>query len=153
MATTVKSLYDTDFQDWTAQTAELLRRGRFHEVDLEHVAEEIEDLGKRDWKAVRSQLRRMLMHLIKRKIQPERDGPSWSGSIDNARQEILDALRDSPSLRRRLSHEMGYVYESAIDLALAQTGLTDHRAAFGLPGDCPFTLSQLLDGPVDLLHF
>lgn len=84
MATISKALYDTDFVEWTAHNAELLRHGRFEEVDLEHVAEEIEDLGKRDLLAVRSQLRRMLTHSIKQKIQPERDGASWRRSIVNA---------------------------------------------------------------------
>ncbi len=65
MATITKTLYDTDFVEWTAQTADLLRQGRFDEVDLEHVVEEIEDMGKRDFRSARSQLRRMLLHLIK----------------------------------------------------------------------------------------
>jgi hypothetical protein len=54
MATTTKSLYDTDFVEWTARTAELLREGRFDEVDLEHLAEEVEDLGRSDRAAVSS---------------------------------------------------------------------------------------------------
>jgi hypothetical protein len=74
MAMIAKTLYDTDFVEWTAHNAELLRQGRFGEVDLEHVAEEIENLGKRDLRAARSQLRGMLTHWIKRKIQPERHG-------------------------------------------------------------------------------
>ena len=46
MATISKALYDTDFVEWTAHNAELLRHGRFEELDLEHVAEEIEDFRK-----------------------------------------------------------------------------------------------------------
>src|ERR1700722_19371875 len=103
MATITKTLYDTDFAERTTQTAGLLREGRFDEVDLKHVVEEIEDSGKSNFNAARSQLHRMLKHLIKRKIQPERDGTSWVISINSARREILNEIRDSPSLRRRLS--------------------------------------------------
>ncbi len=37
--------YDADFFEWTQQTARLLRQGSFELIDLEHVAEEIEDMG------------------------------------------------------------------------------------------------------------
>src|SRR5580700_894552 len=67
MATTTKTLYDTDFVEWTAHTAELLREGRLDAVDLEHLAEEIEDLGKSDRHTVLSHLHRLLLHQIKRK--------------------------------------------------------------------------------------
>jgi len=153
MATISKTLYDTDFVEWTAQTAELLRQGRFDEVDLEHVVEEIEDLGISNLKAAQSQLLRMLMHLIKQKIQPERDGASWRGSIISARQEIRSELRHSPSLRRRLSDELEDFYREAIEDALEETGLADRRADLGIPDRCPFTLAELLESPLDSLRF
>jgi hypothetical protein len=152
MATITKALYDTDFVEWTAQNAELLRQGRFDEVDLEHVAEEIEDLGKRDLLAVRSQLRRMLMHSIKQKIQPERDGASWRGSIVTAQGIIIDYVELSPSLRRQLTDSLPAVYRRAIKEALSETGLAGQRKDLGIPETCPFSLSQLVDGDVDSLQ-
>jgi hypothetical protein len=153
MATITKTLYDTDFAEWTAHTAELLRQGKFDEVDLEHVAEEIEDMGKRDFRAVESQLRRMLVHLIKQKIPPERDGTSWQGSIANAQEELLAVIRDSPSLRRRLSCEIAHVYTGAVRIALLETGSAGRRGDLGIPDQCPFTLSQLMDSDPDSLRF
>ena len=47
MDVVTKSLYDTDFVEWTAHAVELLRQRRFDEIDLENLIEEIEDLGKR----------------------------------------------------------------------------------------------------------
>ena len=41
-------LYDTDFAEWTRENAELLRSGRVADADLVHIAEEIEDMGKRE---------------------------------------------------------------------------------------------------------
>jgi hypothetical protein len=75
MSTPGKSLYDAGFVEWTARTTDLLRLGRLTGLDLENVAEEIEDLGKSERSAVRSQLRRMVVHLMKARIQPERAGP------------------------------------------------------------------------------
>jgi hypothetical protein len=100
MSTATKTLYETDFVEWTDHTAELLRQGKFDEVDLEHLIEEVEGLAGSDRHAVRSQLLRMLMYLIKERIQPERAGSSWRASIVNAQQEIHLVLEDSPSLRR-----------------------------------------------------
>ena len=42
----ITSLYDEDFAAWTSETARQFRAGRLSEVDVEHVAEEIEDMGK-----------------------------------------------------------------------------------------------------------
>ena len=141
MGTTTKTLYDTDFVEWSARTAELVRAGRLDEVDLEHVAEEIEDLGKRDRWAVQSQMVRLLLHQIKRKIQPERETASWRHSIAESRKRIRVRLKDSPSLRRFLEAELQDIYTDALHDALFETGVKNP----GLPEQCPFPLDQLLD--------
>jgi hypothetical protein len=139
MGTTTKTLYDTDFAAWSARTAELVREGRLDEVDLAHIAEEIEDLGKRERRTVRSQLRRMLTHLAKQQLQPERAGASWQVSILAARQELLDALADSPILRPYLEEHLQEIYGQAIELAKLETGVSAE-----LPQQCPYCLDELL---------
>lgn len=142
MGATTKTLYDTDFADWAGKTAELIRAGRLEDVDLEHVAEEIADLGKSERLAVRSQLRRMLLHLIKQRIQPERDGASWRGSIADARYEIAARIENSPSLRRDLETNLENVYRRAVRDAVYETGVSGDS----LPGLCPWNLDELLAG-------
>lgn len=142
MAVTVKTLYGTDFAEWAAQTAELLRERRFDEIDIENVAEEIRSLGDSQFQGARSQLRRMILHLIKQKIQPERDGASWRASIVNAQREIPDAIDLSPSLRRRVGEALATVYIQALRDAGHETGLATHE----VPAKCPFTLTELLEG-------
>lgn len=149
MAVIVKTLYGTDFAEWSAQTAELLRQRRFDEIDIENVAEEIQSLGDSQFQGARSQMRRMLMHLMKQKIQPERDGASWRASIVNAQRDILDAIDSSPSLRRKLGGRLDQLYDQAIRDARYETGLE----AADIPAQCPFTLDQLLEGNPTLLHF
>jgi len=83
MSTATKTLYETDFVEWADHTAELLRQGKFAEVDLEHLIEEVEGLAESDRHGVRSQMVRLLMHLIKLRIQPEREVTSWRTSIVN----------------------------------------------------------------------
>ena len=140
MGTVTKTLYDTDFVEWTAHTAERLRQGCLDEADLEYVAEEIEDLGKRDRRAVKSQLLRLLKHQIKRRIQPERDCAGWRESIDTSRDEISDIIADSPSLRSFLEENLVEIYLRALREALFETGL---RSA-DLPVQCPYSLDELL---------
>ena len=149
MGASVKNTYDADFVEWTAQTAELLREGRFSELDLEHLAEEIEDLGKRDASAARSQLRRMLMDLVKLRIQPERASQSWRRSIVDARAIIEDALEDSPSLRPYLEANLEKIYGKAVRAALEETQQNARDAR--IPTACPYTLEQLLTAPLDAL--
>jgi hypothetical protein len=145
MGATTKTLYETDFVEWTAQTAEFLRAARLHEVDLEHAAEEIEDLGRSERSAVASQLHRMLMHLVKQRIQPERDESSWPRSITQGRAGISYRLDDSPSLRRYLEDSLKTIYERAVNDALFETGLAEERKTLDLPSQCPYELKELLE--------
>ncbi|MBI3698676.1 MAG: DUF29 family protein, partial [Acidobacteria bacterium] len=69
-AVKAKDLYDLDFFEWTARNAELLREGRFTEADMEHIAEELEDMGKRDRRELESRLELLLEHLLKWQMQP-----------------------------------------------------------------------------------
>ena len=96
--------------------------------------------------AVRSQLRRMLTHLIDTRIQAERARVGWRGSIVNARIEILDHIADSPSLRRHAETDLQRIYREAIELAFAETNLAARAKELDIPAKCPYTLGELLEG-------
>jgi len=136
----MKQLYDQDFYEWTQQTAELLREGKLAELDLEHLAEEIGDMGNRDRRGVYNRLRVLLMHLIKWQIQPERRSRSWSATILEQRQRLNWILKNSPSLRRYAGEQLEEIYHLSALAALKATGLI-----ITLPEQCPFTLDQILD--------
>src|SRR3982751_902800 len=74
-------LYDRDFAEWTRHNAELLRAGRASEADLEHIAEEIEDMGKRERRSLHNRCVRLIEHLLKWEHQPEQRGSSWTRTI------------------------------------------------------------------------
>src|SRR5580700_5749903 len=63
-------LYDRDFAEWAVRNAELLRSGRVAEADLDHIAEEIEDMAKRERRAMQNRLARLIQHLLKWQVQP-----------------------------------------------------------------------------------
>ena len=113
----------------------------WHDVDTEHLAEELEDMGKREKRALRSGTVVLLVHLLKYTYQPEHLSPSWIGTIREQRKPMRDLLEDSPSLKTRFAEEIEDSYISARMLAAGETGLPETL----FPEDCPFTLHQLLD--------
>jgi hypothetical protein len=134
-------LYDEDFLAWTEHTAALLRRSRFAAIDVGHLAEEVEDMGKRDLREAHSRLRGLLVHLLKWRHQPKKRSRSWRATIVTQRQEIAELLQQSPSLRPKLADALAGIYDAAVARVVAETTL----AASIFAPHCPFTLDQILD--------
>ena len=137
--------YDDDFYAWTQYQAEVLRSmpvsdNRF---DREHVAEEIEDLGKSERDAVRSQVRRIIEHFLKLAHSPtEQPRISWMETIDDARETLPDKL--TATLRRDLEESLDVLYVQAQRRAargLRRYGEPD--AADALPQTCPYSLDDV----------
>ncbi|MBV8887413.1 MAG: DUF29 family protein [Chroococcidiopsidaceae cyanobacterium CP_BM_RX_35] len=61
----MSEIYLADFNSWIDRTVQLLRERRWHEIDLETLIEEVEDLGKSERRGIASQLTRLLLHLLK----------------------------------------------------------------------------------------
>ena len=80
-------LYEQDFYEWSHTTAALIRAGKWDDLDREALAEEVESLGKRDRRELRSRLQTLLMHLLKWRYQPSERSGSWRGTIRTARRE------------------------------------------------------------------
>lgn len=133
------SIYHTDFYQWTQQQAELLRQGALSALDIENLAEEIEDMGRSGQRAVESYLRNILLHLLKWRHQPERRGNSWRLSIKDGRHQIAKRLRESPSLRPRIAEMISDEYPMAREYAANETGLPLKT----FPEQCPFNAEQI----------
>ena len=129
--------YEIDFYSWTLHSAQLLREGKFSELDIENVAEEIESMGKSDKRELISRFALLLSHLLKWQYQPERRGNSWKHTIKNQRLEVKELLKDSPSLKYELDKQE-YAYEKALNIAIEETGLSENT----FPKNCPFSLEQ-----------
>ena len=133
-------LYETDLYSWAKRNAALLRNGRLSEIDVEHIAEELEDMGKSEQRALASHIRNLLLHLLKWKYQPSLRGASWELSISNSRDAIEDILADSPSLQPAFQALMEKMYPRARKAARIETGLPDTL----FPEECPFSADEIL---------
>lgn len=133
--------YLADFNVWIDQTAQLLRERCWDKIDLEHLIEEVEDLGKRERLGIASQLTRLLLHLLKWQYQPQRHSDSWLDSITDARTQIELALEDSPSLKNHPAEQLNESYQRARAQAAKQTNLP--ISVF--PEVCPYPLTRVLD--------
>ncbi len=105
--------YEHDAYAWALEQAALLRSGKVDRLDLEHLAEEIESMGKRERRALISQLARLLMHLLTREHQPERRSRSWRLSLQDAQAKVARLLEDNPSLEAAMPELMTHAYDDA----------------------------------------
>ena len=83
-----RGLYERDYYGWIQRNVRAIREDRLKDVDWANVAEELEDMGKSEQRALRSQLARLLAHLLKWSHQPERwrsSEHSWRATIEHAR--------------------------------------------------------------------
>jgi hypothetical protein len=133
---TDRRLHDQDFYAWANEQAAPLCAGRHSEADIEHIAEEIESMGKSEKRDLVSRSTILLLHLLKWQFQPGLRGASRRASIDNARDDISDHLDDNPSLKSLLEASMMAAYRRARRQAAAGIGLLD--AVFALSSPWPF---------------
>lgn len=137
--TATTSLYDSDTSAWATEQADAIRRRAFNEIDWQNVAEEIEDLARRERRRIYGQLVTACTHLLKWEHQPEMRSNSWRAAVVKARGRIAKLVRDNPSEQHYPAAALAEAYHDARPIAEAETGLS------GLPVACPWTIEQVLD--------
>lgn len=136
-----QTLYNRDFAAWIADTIDRLQAKDYSSVDWDNVIEELDAMGRRERKSLKSNLVILLLHLLKWQYQPALRSGSWKGSIVEHRQRIQDDLLDSPSLKPYLSEILTSAYLDACDRASAETGLS--LTVF--PVDCDYPIELIID--------
>ncbi len=133
--------YDDDVIAWANEQAAFLRAGNFSALDIEHIAEEVEDVGKSEQRELESRMALLLAHLLKWTFQPARRGSSWETTIRNQRKAVAVRLRKTPSLQADLADAEWWdvVWGDAVYQAEKETGLKD------LPATCPWSPEQIMD--------
>ena len=126
---------------WIEQTLVLLRQGNLRDLDLVNLLEEIEDMGNSQKEALESNLEIVLMHLLKYKYRPDKRSNSWRYTLLEHRRRLQKAFKTSPSLKRHFLAEFTEAYETARELASAETGLEINL----FPLDSPLTPEQTID--------
>lgn len=134
-------LYDRDFYGWANEQAALLRAGNLTAADIEHIAEEIESMGRGEQQQLENRLAVLLLHLLKWQFQPNLRGNSWRLTVKEQRARIIRHLRKNPSLQSVLNETLADAYSDALIGAERETGLAE--TAF--PAVCPWTFEQIID--------
>ncbi|ASC70039.1 hypothetical protein XM38_009690 [Halomicronema hongdechloris C2206] len=136
------TLYERDIALWSNLMADLLRRGQFDQLDLEHLIEEVIDLGRRERDRLVSAVRLILHHLLKWHYQPERRSRSWVKTIQRERINSQSYLEDTPSLKRIQTQDwLQKIYKIARKEAALETELSLDT----FPEDCPYSWEQVFD--------
>jgi hypothetical protein len=136
-------LYEEDFPLWAERQAALLRAGRFDELDLENLIEEVEDLSRRERKSVESYLETILEHLLTVTLSPaERPRRGWLVTIDKQRLKLAREL--TPTLRKHLETELPALY-AGLRRPVARELAKDRVPPDALAAARPYRLEQILD--------
>ena len=134
------NLYEHDFYAWANEQAALLRSGNLSAADIEHIAEEIESMGKTEQRELENRLTVILLHLLKWQFQPKRRRASWEATIRVQRRDLARHIGRNPSLEPAIAEATSYAYENAKIEAAAETGLPE--ATFSV---CPWSFEQIMD--------
>ncbi|WP_422136728.1 DUF29 domain-containing protein [Endozoicomonas sp. ALD040] len=145
----MENLYDTDFYTWSYRQAELIRQGRFDELDMDNLVEEVEDMGRARYRSVQSRLSQLLMHSLKWQMQRKKNDlhemdqwfRSWSTSISKQRIAIEHELEENPALNSKLDEILPKAYQYARKLAANE--MQCRPDAF--PSECPWTYDEIME--------
>jgi hypothetical protein len=135
--------YDTDVILWSQEQARLLRAGRFAELDIERLADEVEDVGRSEKRELANRVAALLAHLLKWRGQAENRTSSWRATINDQRRRIALAVRETPSLKA-VMRGRDWQEDAWLDArtrARKETGLAEGD----LPESCPWTMDQACD--------
>ncbi len=128
----VKQLYEQDFALWIEETVKQLKSGDLSQIDLENLIEEVESLGRRDKRELKSRLITLFEHALKRYYVPLTDCyRGWEVTLKKTQSKLKDILEDSPSLRNFLVAISHKCYQEAVENMRIEYD-------FDFPDDCPF---------------
>jgi hypothetical protein len=136
----LKNLYQEDESLWLAEMVKLLRENCLEELDIEHLIEELEALGRSEKSAVKSLLLQIIIHLLLYHFweqERERNGNHWMGEIITFRVQLADRL--TTNLKNYLLEDLDKIYEDARLIVKKKTQLNH------LPVNCPYGFTELLE--------
>jgi Domain of unknown function DUF29 len=115
----IPSLYDKDFALWARQQAVMLREGHFDALDIENLAQEVEDLAKSERRELGNRIGTIIEHMLKLDV-PTAAGPraGWLGTIRRNHQAIKKLLEQNPSLKREVDAIIKEETQPARELAM-----------------------------------
>ena len=131
-----------DVYKWALEQAALIRAGRHQDVDWVNVADEIESVGKSEFRALKSLVEVIVVHMLKWDHQEKRSR-SWINSIEESRDYVLENLSDNPSLKIRKEEAIEVAYRLGRRAAARQT---DSNVT-NFPPVCPYDWDAIMTRP------
>jgi hypothetical protein len=140
--------YDTDILTWSERQAALLRRRAAGELindadlDWPNIAEEIEDVGKSQLRAVESAIVLALRHMLEVEAWPlSATVPHWQAEARLFRRQARRSYTSGMSQKINMA-------ELYADALAAMPETVDGVPPLPLPAECPVTLDELLDDQI-----
>jgi len=154
IAMSCSTLYDEDILQWSEQQAAVLRRlaqsrhDLSNEVDWEHVAEEIEDVGRSELATVQSLTRQILVHVIKAiSLEDPQLTLNWRKEAAAFHDDLLDHV--SPSMLARV--DIDNLWRRAIKRVGAEFAMHGQSISPALPTRCPLSMREIVDPEFDFI--
>jgi hypothetical protein len=132
--------YEQDFHGWLMENANFMRHQQWDQLDIDHLAEELEVMAKSEKRELVNRLSFLLMHLLKWQYQIPKRIRSWRNTIATQRIDIKELLADSPSLKPYLSEKLETAYQKAKLKAENGTGIDQEHFPFA----CPYSVDEVL---------
>lgn len=133
--------YEIDYNQWLRSQIECLEQGKWDELDVPHLIEELEGLNASNEHALESYLIVLIAHLLKWEFQPQMRSGSWKASINNSRNRIAKLFKRQPSLKNRVVEFIPDAYAEAREWAATETGIREEL----FPEICPYLALDLLN--------
>ena len=136
----MESNYETDFYQWTIDQSIAIKEGRWQDIDVANLAEEVESMGKQQRQELTNRLIILIGHLLKWNYQWGGRGASWKATILEQRGSIHELMEENPSLQPYLNGEaIRRSYKGARALAIRETNLDV------FPEECPYSIADILN--------
>ena len=138
---TYENTYENDFYGWTRTTVALLKQKKYQEADMDHIIEELEEMGGSYENQLINRLAILIAHLLKWQFQPDFRDRSWSGTIKEQRNKINRLMRKNPSLKSKISEALQEGFDDSKNIIEKETPIEMNL----LPQECPYTFEQITD--------
>jgi hypothetical protein len=135
--------YEDDLYTWSGEQAAMLREGLVEDLDRANIADEVEDVGAREYDKLESALMLVLVHMLKWDHQSERRSRSWQNTIAEQRFRFERQIELNPGLKSRLSEALSVAYRYARQRASSETNIP--IASF--PAACAYEWTDILHRP------
>lgn len=137
--------YEADYYGWIEDQVALLKAGRLSEIDRENIAEEIKDVGTRQYDHLENAARALLYNLLKWDLLPDRRSPSMVLTIDAHREQIAVLLERNPSLAVDVAEALADAYLYATYDVMRDSDLAESIFAI----ECPYDWETIRYRPVE----